>query len=182
VIYSFEGKTPSVHPSAFIAPTAVLIGDVTVEANASVWFGAVLRGDAGAIVIGEGTNIQDNAVLHEGAIIGRNCVVAHHALVHAAVLGDRVLVANGAMVFQQAKLGDDVIIGAGAMLIGPVEAAPRTLWLGVPAKQVREVDDNLIAMTKRLNDAYIRNRARYHAGFHPADDIARTLAQQHPVR
>jgi len=175
VIFSFEGKTPVVHPTAFIAPTAVLIGDVTVEANASVWFGAVLRGDAGAIVIGEGTNIQDNAVLHEGAIIGKHCVVAHHALVHAAVLGDRVLVANGAMVFQQAKLGDDVIIGAGAMLIGPVDAPPRTLWLGVPAKQVREVNDTLVAMTKRLNDAYIRNRARYQADFHPVDAVAKTI-------
>jgi carbonic anhydrase/acetyltransferase-like protein (isoleucine patch superfamily) len=161
LLYSLKGLTPSVHPTAFIAPTAVLIGDVTVEAYASVWFNVILRGDAGTIVIGEGTNVQDGAILHERTIVGKHCVLAHQALVHNAVIGDRVLIGHGALVYGGATIGEGAIIGAGAVLIGPVEVPPGTVWLGVPAKQRGLADERLIEMTKRLNDSYLRNRARY---------------------
>lgn len=174
MLFSVDDKTPKVHPSAFVAPTAVLIGDVTVEAEASVWFGAVLRGDAGAIVIGEGTNVQDGAILHEGATTGKRCVLAHQVLVHRAFLGDDVLIANGAMVFGDVKVGDGAIVGAGAVLVGPAEVPARTLWLGVPAKQAREVTDTLLAMTNRLQTNYVRNRARYLEGLTPVDAAARS--------
>lgn len=174
MIFSVDGKTPKVDPTAFIAPTAVLIGDVTIEANASVWFGAILRGDAGAIVIGEGTNVQDGAVLHEGATTGKRCVLAHQVLVHRAFLGDDVLIANGAQVFGDVKVGDGAIVGAGAVLVGPAEVPPKSLWLGIPAKQAREVNENLLAMTNRLQQSYVRNRQRYLEGLTPVDASARS--------
>lgn len=174
MIFSVDGKTPKVHPTAFVAPTAVLIGDVTIEADASVWFGAILRGDAGAIVIGEGTNVQDGAVLHEGATTGKRCVLAHQVLVHRAFLGDDVLIANGALVFGDVKVGDGAIVGAGAVLVGPVEVPPKTLWLGIPAKQVREANETLLAMTNRLQQSYLRNRQRYLEGLTPVDASARS--------
>src|SRR6266536_3589165 len=129
MLYSLQGLTPSVHPTAFIAPTAVLIGDVTVEANASLWFNVILRGDAGKIVIGEGTNVQDGAILHERTIVGKHCVLAHQALVHNAVIHDRVLIGHGALVYGGANIGEGAIIGAGAVLIGPVEVPPNTVWM-----------------------------------------------------
>jgi len=174
MIFSIDGKTPKVHPTAFVAPTAVLIGDVTIEENASVWFGAILRGDAGAIVIGEGTNVQDGAVLHEGATTGKRCVLAHQVLVHRAFLGDDVLIANGALVFGDVKVGDGAIVGAGAVLVGPAEVPPKTLWLGIPAKQVREANETLLAMTNRLQQSYLRNRQRYLEGLTPVDASARS--------
>lgn len=178
MIFSIDGKTPRVHPTAFIAPTAVLIGDVTIEENASVWFGAILRGDSGAIVIGEGTNVQDGAVLHQGAVTGKRCVLAHQVLVHQASLGDDVLIANGALVFGDVKVGDGAIVGAGAVLVGPVEVPPRTLWLGIPAKQVREANETLLAMTNRLQTSYVRNRGNYLEGLTPVDDLAKAAMAQ----
>ncbi len=175
MIFSIDGKTPKVHPTAYIAPTAVLIGDVTVEAHASIWFGVVLRGDAGPIVIGEGTNVQDGAVLHEETIVGKRCVLAHQVLVHHAELADDVLVANGALVFQDVKIGQGAIVGAGALVVGPKQLPARTLWLGVPAKQAREVDDALFtSLTQRVQQSYVRNGARYLAGLTPVDPIARS--------
>ena len=173
MIFSVDGLTPKVHPSAFIAPTAVLIGDVTIEANVSVWFGVVMRGDQGPIVIGEGSNVQDYAVLHEETIVGKRCVLAHQVLVHHATLGDDVLVANGALVFNGVKVGDGAVIGAGAVLVGPVEVPARTLWLGVPAKQAREVSDALFGSTNRIQASYMRNGRRYLETLTPVDDAAR---------
>ena len=101
MIFSIDGKTPNIHPTAFVAPSAVLIGDVTLEENSSVWFGAVLRADSGKIVIGEGTNVQDGAILHEETVLGKFCVLAHSVLVHKAVLGNRVLIGHGALVYRR---------------------------------------------------------------------------------
>ncbi|MGH7279835.1 MAG: gamma carbonic anhydrase family protein, partial [Candidatus Rokuibacteriota bacterium] len=101
-LFSFEGKTPKVHPTAFIAPTAVLIGDVTVEENASVWYNAVVRGDFSAIVIRRGANVQDCSVLHvtprDGVEVGPGATVGHLCLVHGATIGEEALIGNGATV------------------------------------------------------------------------------------
>jgi len=178
VIFSIDGKTPKIHPTAFVAPNAVIIGDVTLEANASVWFGCVLRGDSGEIVIGEGTNVQDGAVIHERTIVGKNCVLAHMTLTHNAEVGDNVLIANAARVLQSAKIGEGAIIAAGAVLLGPVEVPPRTMWVGIPAKQLREADERLLEMTKRLAQGYSNNRGKYLAGLTPLDDIAKAFMRQ----
>ena len=175
MIFSIDGKTPNIHPTAFVAPSAVLIGDVTLEENSSVWFGAVLRGDSGKIVIGEGTNVQDGAILHEETVLGKFCVLAHSVLVHKAVLGNRVLIGHGALVYGGVNVGDGAIVGAGAVISGPAEIPPNTVWVGVPAKQVRTTDERLEEMTKRLNDSYIRNRGRYLEGLTPVDDAAKAM-------
>ena len=126
---------------AFIAPNATLVGDVTLGENASVWYGAVLRGDMGAITIGEGTNIQDNCVIHEQVTIGRDCTVGHGAIVHGCTVGDRCLIGMGAIILNGAVLGDDCLVGAGALVTGKVNAPAGSLVLGSPAKVVRPVTE-----------------------------------------
>lgn len=169
------GAEPNIHPTAFVAPNAVIIGDVTLEANSSVWFNCVLRGDSGAIRIGEGTNVQDGAVLHEETIIGKNCVLAHMTLVHRCVVGDNVLIGNGALIFGPAEIGEGAVIGAGAVVTPGAKIPPNTMWLGIPAKQIKDVDDNLHQMTRRLGEAYASNRATYLEGLEPLDDAAKRL-------
>lgn len=126
---------------AFIAPNATVVGDVTLGENASVWYGAVLRGDMGAITIGEGTNIQDNCVIHEQVTIGRDCTVGHGAIVHGCTVGDRCLIGMGAIILNGAVLGDDCLVGAGALVTGKVNAPAGSLVLGSPAKVVRPVTE-----------------------------------------
>jgi carbonic anhydrase/acetyltransferase-like protein (isoleucine patch superfamily) len=137
-LYSFEGKRPTVHPTAFIAPTAVLVGDVTVEENASVWYNAVLRGDFAPIVVRRGANVQDNAVVHvtpaSGTEIGAGATVGHLCLIHAATLGEECLIGNGSTVLDGVKIGARSMIGAGALVTPGTEIPEGVLAVGVPAK------------------------------------------------
>ena len=123
----------------FIAPTATVVGDVTLGENVNIWYGAVLRGDSGAISVGEGTNIQDGCVLHEKTTIGSYCTIGHGAIVHGCTVGDRCLIGMGAIVLNGAVLGDDCIVGAGALVTGKMNAPAGSLLLGSPAKVVREL-------------------------------------------
>src|SRR5262245_56545552 len=112
-MFEFEGVAPKVHPTAWVAPTATLVGDVTVEANASVWYGAVVRADFGPIVIREGANIQDNSVLHggpNGTEIGLGATVGHLCVVHGCTIGEQALVGNGATVQDGAKIGARALV------------------------------------------------------------------------
>jgi len=132
------GKVPQIHESVFIAPTAVIIGNVTIGEGSNIWFGAVLRGDWGTIIIGKNTSIQENVTIHNeiGSTveIGDNCIIGHHAMVHGpCTIGNGCLVGIGANVLHRSKMGDGSIIGAGAVLLGK-EIPPRTLAVGVPAK------------------------------------------------
>ena len=137
-LYSFEGKHPTVHPTAFVAPTAVLIGVVTVEENASVWYNAVLRGDLAPIVVRRGANVQDNAVVHvtpaSGVEIGAGATVGHLCLIHAATLGDECLIGNGSTVLDGARIGARAMIGAGALVTPGTVIPEGMLAVGVPAK------------------------------------------------
>src|SRR5215468_3988318 len=114
-LFSFEGKSPRIHPTAFIAPTASIIGDVTIEENASVWYNAVLRADFGPIVVRRGANVQDGAVVHVtpagGMEVGAGATVGHLCLVHAATLGEECLVGNGSTVLDGARIGVRAMIG-----------------------------------------------------------------------
>lgn len=172
MLFSIDGLTPKVHETAFVAPNAVLIGDVEVQANASVWFNCVLRGDAGKIVIGEGTNVQDGSVLHEETTVGKNCVIAHLCLAHRCNIGDNVLIANGSLVFGPLDIGDGAVIGAGAMVTPGTHVPAGMMALGVPAKVTREVSQQNLQMTGRLAAGYNRNRARYLQGLQPIGDWA----------
>jgi carbonic anhydrase/acetyltransferase-like protein (isoleucine patch superfamily) len=130
-------KVPHIHESAFIAPTAVIIGDVTIGEGSNIWFGAVLRGDWGTIIIGNNTSIQENVSIHttigSTVSIGNDCIIGHHAMVHGpCTIGNGCLVGIGANVIHKSKMGDGAVLGAGGVLLGK-EIPPRTLAVGVPA-------------------------------------------------
>ena len=140
-LYAYRGKRPQVAPDAFIAPTAVLIGDVIVKSGASVWFGTVLRGDMDRIEIGERSNVQDNSTIHtdenEPTLIGADVTIGHMALVHSSVVDRNVLIGQAAVLVGRNHVGTGTIIGAGAVLPEGFDAPPHSLVLGVPAKVVR---------------------------------------------
>ncbi|MHA2288742.1 MAG: gamma carbonic anhydrase family protein [Promethearchaeota archaeon] len=131
------GKIPQIHESAFIAPTAVIIGDVTIGERSNIWFGAVLRGDWGTINIGKNTSVQENVSIHNmvGSTvdIGDDCIIGHHAMIHGPCTIEKgCLVGIGANALHRSKMGEGAILGAGAVLLGN-EIPPRTLAAGVPA-------------------------------------------------
>ena len=175
MLFSIDGLTPSIHETAFIAPTAVLIGDVEVHANVSIWFGCVLRGDSGKLVIGEGTNIQDGSVLHETTTIGKNCVIAHLCLIHGCQVGDNVLFGNGALVFGPAEIGEGAVIGAGAMVVPNTTVPPHTIMFGVPAKPAGEATERHRQRIARTVGNYQRRRAQYLQGLTPLGDWSQWL-------
>ena len=142
-LYSYRGKRPQVASDAFVAPSAVLIGDVIVRSGASVWFGTVLRGDMDRIEIGERSNVQDNSTIHtdvgEPTTIGADVTVGHMALVHSAIVDRNVLIGQAAVLVGRNRVGSGTIVGAGAVLPEGFDAPERSLVLGVPARVVREV-------------------------------------------
>jgi len=137
-LFSFEGRAPRVHPRAWIAPTATLVGDVTVEADASIWYGAVLRADFGAIVVREGANVQDGSVLHGGTDpvteIGPGATVGHLCVVHGAVIGAQALIGNGSVVQDDARIGDRALVAAGSTVTPGTVIAAETVATGTPAR------------------------------------------------
>ena len=155
MIMTLGGKTPQVSPEAFVAETAALIGDVTVGRDSSVWFGAVIRGDNDPIVVGEGTSIQDNAVLHtekgHPLTVGSNVTVGHGAIVHCSSVGDNTLVGMGAVLLDGAVIGNNCIIGAGAVVKENAVVPDGTMMVGVPAKPVRELAPEQIAFLNRTS-------------------------------
>ena len=144
-LYAYRGKRPQVASDAFIAPNAILIGDVVVRSGASVWFGTVLRGDMDRIEIGERSNVQDNSTVHtdtnEPTLIGPDVTIGHMALVHSAVVEANVLVGQAAVLVGRNHVGTGTVIGAGAVLPEGFDAPARSLVLGVPARVIREVRD-----------------------------------------
>lgn len=150
MIREFYGKKPIVHPDAFIAETAVLIGDVEIGKDSSVWYGAVLRGDINSIKIGERTNIQDNCVIHididKPTVIGDDVTVGHGAILHGCTIGNAVLIGMGAVVLDGAQIGDGCVIAAGAVVKERANIPPRTLVAGIPAKPKRELDPSIPQM------------------------------------
>jgi carbonic anhydrase/acetyltransferase-like protein (isoleucine patch superfamily) len=137
-LFSFEGKRPNVHPSAFIAPTAVLVGDVTVEEHASIWYNAVLRADFGPIVVRRGANVQDGAVVHVTPLnaveIGPGATVGHTCVVHGAVIGEEALIGNAATVLDGARIGDRAMVAAGGLVTPGTEVPAGMLAVGTPAR------------------------------------------------
>ena len=127
--------------SVYLAPNATVVGDVQMGENVNVWYGAVIRGDHGTITIGDGTNIQDNAVLHDGLTLGKNCTVGHGAIVHGCTVEDNCLIGMGATILDGAVIGEGSIIGAGALVGEGKVIPPRSLVVGVPGKVIREVSN-----------------------------------------
>jgi carbonic anhydrase/acetyltransferase-like protein (isoleucine patch superfamily) len=154
-----------VHASAYIAPGAVVVGDVTLEENASVWFCAVLRGDTEPIRVGRGSNIQDGAVLHADpgspCVIGAGVTVGHRAIVHGAQVGDNVVVGMGSIILNRAQIGENSIIAAGAIVTEEMAVPPGSLVMGVPAKVRRPLTDEEIARNRWAAEHYVANAKRY---------------------
>lgn len=139
----------------FIAPDAVITGDVALGENVNIWYGAVLRGDSGKITVGEGTNIQERCVVHEETKIGSYCTIGHGAIVHGCTIGDECLVGMGAIVLDGAVIGDRCIIGAGALVTGKMNAPAGSMILGSPAKVVKELTEEQMAGLRSNAEHYL---------------------------
>ncbi len=158
MIISYNGKKPEIHETAFVAVNATLIGDVIVEEGASIWFGAVLRGDINRIRIGKNTNIQDNCVLHVTeelpVDVDEDVTVGHGAILHGCRIGKRCLIGMGATVLDSAEIGDESVIAANALVLERKNIAARSLMGGVPAKRLREVTDAEAEFLKKSAEHY----------------------------
>ncbi len=146
----FRDKKPNIHPSVFVAPGAHIIGDVRIAKDASVWFGAVLRGDINAIRVGSGTNIQDGCVLHvdhdKPCVLRNGIIMGHQSTAHACFIEDGVLIGIGARILSGARVGAFSLIGAGSLVKENAVIPPRSLVLGVPGKVVRRLSEKEAAM------------------------------------
>ena len=132
---------PKLDESILVCPGVAIVGDVTLGKHVSVWYNAVLRGDEGTIKVGDNTNIQDCAVMHEKTTVGSGCTIGHGAIVHGCTVGDNVLIGMGATVLNGAKIGDNCIVGAGALVTGKMDAPAGSMILGSPAKVVRPLTE-----------------------------------------
>jgi carbonic anhydrase/acetyltransferase-like protein (isoleucine patch superfamily) len=145
-ILELNGKRPNIHPSAFLAPTAVVIGDVTIGAESSVWFGAVLRGDhpTHRVIIGRRTSVQENCVIHIGhwgpTIVGDDVTVGHGAKFECCTIGDRTVIGMNAVILQNARIGRECVIAANSVVLEGAEIPDRSLVAGVPGKVKRTLD------------------------------------------
>lgn len=168
-LYELDGVAPRLDPDvAWIAPTAVLVGDIVVGADAGIWFGAVARGDNETITIGARSNVQDNAVLHTDMgfplTIGEGCTIGHKAMLHGCTIGDNTLIGMGATVLNGARIGSNCLIGAGALITEGKEIPDGSLVVGVPGKVVRALDAEAIAGLTRSADGYVKNARRFATG------------------
>lgn len=156
---------PVIAETAFVAPGARIVGDVTLKNASSVWYNAVLRGDSASIELGEGSNIQDGVAVHVDSsspvVIGRNVSVGHNAVVHGCTIGDTVLVGMGAVVLSGAVIGDECLIAGGAVVLSGAVIPPRSLVAGVPAKVRRELTDDEVDGIRRNAEIYLEH-TRHH--------------------
>ena len=169
-LFAFEAKAPRVHPGAFVAPTATLVGEVVVEEGASVWYGAVLRADLGPIVVRAGANVQDGSVLHGETEVGPGATVGHLCVVHAAVLEEECLVANGSVVLDGARVGARSLVAALSLVAPGAVIPPGVLAAGAPAVVKRPLDATPAEEWVKTNPAfYVDLAARHRTGVAPAD-------------
>lgn len=160
--YAFEGRTPQVHPDAWVAPTATLVGEVIVEAGASIWYGAVLRADFSAIIVRAGANVQDNSVLHGGCEVGVGATVGHICVIHSATLGEECLIGNGATVLDGAIIGARSLVAAHSLVSPGTEIPEGVLAAGSPAVVKRSLDGPAAGWVARNPSSY-QELARRHA-------------------
>lgn len=170
-LYALDGVASELHESCWIAPGAALIGKVRLARDASVWFGAVLRGDNELIDIGEGSNIQEHCVLHTDMgfplTVGRGCTIGHRAILHGCAIGDNTLIGMGATVLNGARVGRDCLIGAHALVTEGAVIPDGSLVIGAPGRVARPLRPEQIDGLKLSAERYIANAKRFAAGMAP---------------
>ena len=167
-LYQLDDLIPQLHPTAWVADSAQVIGNVHLGPDSSVWFGAIARGDTDSITVGRGTNIQDHSVLHADPgmplVIGDNVSVGHQVMLHGCTVGDGSLIGIGAVVLNGARIGKNCLVGAGALVTEGKEFPDGTMILGSPAKAVRQLSPEQIAGMDYTAKHYVANALRYQAG------------------
>lgn len=167
-IYQLDHHSPQVHETAWVADSAQVMGAVTLEADASVWFGATVRGDTEHITIGEGANIQDGSVLHADhgmpLTVGKHVTVGHMVMLHGCTIGDESLIGIGAVVLNGAKIGKNCLVGAGSLVTEGKEFPDGSMIMGTPAKVVRQLTPEQIAGLRQSAKHYIDNAHRFQVG------------------
>ncbi len=166
LIRPYQGKAPRIDPSAFVAEGSVVVGDVELGPGASIWFGAVVRGDVHSIRIGARSNIQDLSVVHvtggtHPTSVGEDVTVGHRVVLHGCTVHDRCLIGIGAVVLDGAEIGPEAVVGAGALVPPGMKVPPRTLVMGTPAKVKRTLSDAEVANLRASADHYVAYAARY---------------------
>lgn len=176
LVIPFDGKRPSIHPSVFLAPTAVVIGDVTIGPESSVWFGAVLRGDSPThpVIIGKRTSVQENCVIHVGhwgpTIVGDDVTVGHGAKFECCTIGDRTVIGMNAVILQNAKIGNECLIAAGTVVLEGAEIPDRSVVAGVPGKIKKTLEGGAAEWIKGGGSHYVELSRKYLAeGIGPAE-------------
>lgn len=172
-LYKLDGesvRTPE-NGSFWVAPNAVLLGKVKLEEDASVWFGAVLRGDNELITIGARSNVQDGSVLHTDPgfplTVGEDCTIGHMVMLHGCAIGRRSLVGIGSIIMNGATIGEECVIGAGTLIPEGKQIPPRSMVLGSPGKVVRQLSDEEVERFSRAAARYVANWKRYAGGLSP---------------
>jgi len=166
-----DGVRPEIAADCWVAPDAVLIGKVRLLEGASIWFGAVLRGDNDWITIGPNSNVQDHSIIHadpgQPVTIGRGVTIGHRVIVHSAEVGDHALIGMGAILLNRARIGSHSLVGAGALVTEGKQFEDGQLILGSPAKAVRELSPEQMAGLEKSAAVYVANAKRYAAGLKP---------------
>ncbi len=167
-LYALDERTPQVAETAWVADSAQVVGGVVLGPDSSVWPGVVIRGDSGPISVGEGSNIQDNSVLHtdEGVplTIGKHVTVGHQVMLHGCTVGDESLIGIGAIVLNNARIGRNCLVGAGALVTEGKEFPDGSMIVGSPARVVRQLTPEQIEGLRRSAQHYMANARRYRAG------------------
>ena len=160
MIAGFQDAQPSLSKGVWIAPSATVIGDVTLEQDVNVWYGTVMRGDVGAIRVGARTNIQDLSMLHmnggEETVVGQDVTLGHRVTLHGCIIGDRVLVGMGAIILDGAAIGSDVVIAAGTLVPPRMTIPSGTMVMGQPGRVVRDLKDTELAWIPKSAEKYVR--------------------------
>ncbi|NQY59931.1 gamma carbonic anhydrase family protein [Cognatishimia sp.] len=167
-LYSLDGVSPQISDDSWIAPDASVIGKIVIQEGASVWFGATLRGDNEEIVIGKGSNVQENSIIHTDMgyplTVGEGCTIGHKALLHGCTIGDNTLIGMGAVILNGAKIGKNCLIGANALITENKVIPDGSLVMGSPGKVVRELDEQGIQGLRDSALNYQQNMRRFRAG------------------
>jgi carbonic anhydrase/acetyltransferase-like protein (isoleucine patch superfamily) len=171
MIRTYQGIKPTIAGSAYIEETAVIIGDVVIGEESSVWFHSVVRGDVHFIRIGDRTNVQDLSILHvthdtHPLLIGHDVTIGHHVVLHGCTIKDRVLIGMGAVIMDGVVVGEDCVVGAGALITERTVVPPRSLILGSPAKVRRSVTEKELAWIKESAENYVTYARQYRADPH----------------